>query len=41
MTEPQREFVDYLQDILDNARKLKAFLGGQPFGTFEADEKTQ
>ena len=41
MTESSREFVDYLQDILENARKLKEFLGNQPLETFKADEKTQ
>ena len=41
MTGEERDFIDYLQDILDNANKLKAFLGGHSFATFEKDEKTQ
>jgi uncharacterized protein with HEPN domain len=32
---------DYLEDILDNARKLKTFVGGLSFEEFEADLKTQ
>lgn len=41
MTPTERDFVDYLEDILENARKLKEFLGDQPFESFKTDEKTQ
>jgi uncharacterized protein with HEPN domain len=41
VTPPQRLSIDYLNDILENARKLKAFLGEQSFDAFKADEKTQ
>jgi uncharacterized protein with HEPN domain len=41
VTPPGREVVDYLNDILENAEKLKAFVGGQTFDAFKADEKTQ
>ncbi len=41
MTPPGREVVDHLNDILENAKKLKAFVGGQTFDAFKADEKTQ
>jgi len=34
-------FVDYLRDILENARKLKSFVAGMSFAQFQADEKTQ
>jgi uncharacterized protein with HEPN domain len=37
----ERRFVDYLNDILDNARKLKAFVAGLSLDEFRADEKTQ
>jgi uncharacterized protein with HEPN domain len=37
----ERDFRDYLSDILDNARKLKSFVAGLSFEAFEADEKTQ
>jgi uncharacterized protein with HEPN domain len=37
----ERDLRDYLDDILDNARKLKAFVAGLSFADFEADEKTQ
>jgi len=37
----ERNFVDYLNDILDNARKLKSFVAGLSFEAFQADEKTQ
>jgi uncharacterized protein with HEPN domain len=37
----ERQFRDYLDDILDNARKLKSFVAGLSFEDFEADEKTQ
>jgi len=37
----ERDFLDYLNDILDNARKLKSFVEGLSFAAFQADEKTQ
>jgi uncharacterized protein with HEPN domain len=37
----ERDLRDYLEDILDNARKLKVFVAGLSFEDFEADEKTQ
>jgi uncharacterized protein with HEPN domain len=37
----ERDLRDYLDDILDNARKLKTFVAGLSFEEFEADEKTQ
>ena len=41
MSSAQRDLRDYLEDILDNARKLKTFVAGLSFEEFEADEKTQ
>lgn len=41
MRHPERDFVDYLHDILENARKLKGFVAGMSFEEFQADEKTQ
>lgn len=41
MTSPDRAFIDHLNDIPENARKLKAFLGERSFDAFKADEKTQ
>lgn len=41
MSATKREYRDYLADILDNARKLKAFVAGLSFEAFQADEKTQ
>jgi uncharacterized protein with HEPN domain len=38
---PERDFGDYLDDILENARKLKSFIAGLSFEEFQADEKTQ
>ena len=37
----EREFRDYLNDILDHARKLKSFVAGMSLVDFQADEKTQ
>jgi uncharacterized protein with HEPN domain len=37
----ERDFRDYLVDILDNAKKLKSFVAGLSFEEFKADEKTQ
>jgi uncharacterized protein with HEPN domain len=36
-----RDFRDYLSDILDNARKLKLFVGSLSFEESQSDEKTQ
>ena len=41
MNAGEREFRDYLNDILDHARKLKSFVAGMSFADFQADEKTQ
>ena len=41
MTRPKREFIDYLNDILENAIKLKTFVQDLSFDEFQADEKTQ
>jgi len=37
----KREFRDYLEDILEHARKLKSFVVGLSFEDFQADDKTQ
>jgi uncharacterized protein with HEPN domain len=37
----ERDFRDYLDDIIDHARKLKSFVSGLSFEAFQADEKTQ
>jgi uncharacterized protein with HEPN domain len=37
----ERRFVDYLNDILDNARELKAFVAGLSLDEFRADVRTQ
>jgi uncharacterized protein with HEPN domain len=37
----ERDFRDYLDDILENARKLKSFVAGLSFADFQADERTQ
>jgi uncharacterized protein with HEPN domain len=37
----ERDFRDYLDDILENARKLKSFIAGLSFEEFQTDEKTQ
>ncbi|MFI5021705.1 MAG: DUF86 domain-containing protein [Alphaproteobacteria bacterium] len=41
MTRPGRNILVYLNDILDNARKLKTFAEGMSFDAFGRDEKTQ
>jgi uncharacterized protein with HEPN domain len=35
-----REYVDYLQDILDTIVKAEQFIEGMDFGSFCADDKT-
>jgi len=37
----ERDFLDYLQDILVNARLLKSFVEGLSFEAFLSDEKSQ
>jgi uncharacterized protein with HEPN domain len=37
----ERDFRDYLHDIVDHARKLRSFVAGLSFEAFPADEKTQ
>jgi uncharacterized protein with HEPN domain len=37
----ERDFRDYLDDILENARKLKSFVAGLSFEQFQLDDKTQ
>lgn len=34
------EFLDYVQDILENARKALVFVEGMTVSAFERDEKT-
>jgi uncharacterized protein with HEPN domain len=41
VSQAERDFRDYLSDILDNARKLKSFVAGLSFEDFQSDEKTQ
>ncbi len=41
MTPAERDFRDYLDDILENAQKLRSFVAGLSFEDFQADEKTQ
>lgn len=36
---PRREYVDYLQDILDAARKARRFVEGIDFDTFAANDE--
>ncbi len=37
---PKREFLDYLEDILDAAGKIEQFTAGMSFDQFAGDEKT-
>lgn len=41
MTRPERDFTIYLNDILENAIKLKSFIRDISFEAFQNDEKTQ
>ena len=41
MSPAARDIVDYLHDILDNAKNVKEFVGEMSLSTFRADEKTQ
>lgn len=37
----QREFIDYLEDILDSILKIEKFIENQSYDEFTKDEKTQ
>jgi uncharacterized protein with HEPN domain len=37
----KREFVDYLEDILDAVMKIEKFISGQSYDDFAHDEKSQ
>jgi len=37
---PNREFVDYLLDLLDSIDKIQQFISGMEYDTFKGDEKT-
>lgn len=37
----KQEFLDYIWDLLNNARKAVAFVSGMTYQDFERDEKTQ
>ena len=41
MNHAERDFRDYLDDILDNAQKLKSFVAGLSFEEFQADDTTR
>ena len=41
MSAADRDFRNHLDDILDNARKLKSFVAGLSFEDFLKDEKAQ
>jgi uncharacterized protein with HEPN domain len=36
----KREYLDYLQDMLDNAKRALQFIAGMEYKAFEKDEKT-
>ena len=36
-----RDYRDYLDDMLDHAGKVQAFVGGMTWSEFQADEKTR
>jgi uncharacterized protein with HEPN domain len=40
LTGPEREYADYLRDILDAAGKAGEFVGEMDAAAFEADDKT-
>ena len=40
MIRPEREYVDYLRDILAAIDKAQQFTEGMSFSTFESDDKT-
>jgi len=40
MKEP-REFIDFLEDILDSIQKIERFIKDQSYDEFEKDDKTQ
>jgi len=37
---PERDFIDYLNDILDSITKVGKFVQGMDFSEFEKDDKT-
>lgn len=37
---PEREFVDYLKDLLDSMVKIERFIEGMDYQAFSEDEKT-
>jgi uncharacterized protein with HEPN domain len=37
---PERDFIDYLNDILDSITKISRFIKGMDFSEFEKDDKT-
>ena len=41
MTRVDHEVLDYLNGILDNAHKMKSFVGTKTLDAFKGDEKTQ
>lgn len=41
VTRSDHEVLDYLKDILDNAHKMKTFVGTKTLDAFKRDEKTQ
>jgi uncharacterized protein with HEPN domain len=36
----KRVYIDYLQDMLDNAKRASRFTAGMDFGSFSKDDKT-
>ena len=36
----KRAYIDYLQDMLDNAKRAGRFTAGMDFGSFSKDDKT-
>jgi uncharacterized protein with HEPN domain len=41
VTRSDHEVLDYLNDILDNAHKMKTFVGTKTLDAFKGDERTQ
>lgn len=37
----KRAYIDYLQDMLDNAKRAGRFTTGMDFGSFSKDDKTE
>jgi uncharacterized protein with HEPN domain len=38
---PERRYIDFLQDIVDNLAKVESFVEGMDFEEFLEDEKTR